>query len=266
MNSKIIKCSSQLRSSGSNTRWKIQLPGNSGQIDNIKAMATRFIQIPNQTTNINENNNTINFYRRRAGDVFDFYSRQIPVGQYTITELLPLLTTALSTVIGGSLVVTATYNTTTNRIELTATGTTFDYIRLTAGPTPGTYTQSPIDPIIGNNTNDIILEGAGAVSLNLPPNLTGISSAHVHSRLISSGNCILPEINISMFDIVDLSNTPYGAVATLDVNHYENHMVSYDKEVPRSYKYIEFVIRDTAGNVLNIPENFDIEIYLRVFY
>jgi hypothetical protein len=89
MNSKIIKCSSQLRSSGSNTRWKIQLPGNSGQIDNIKAMATRFIQIPNQTTNINENNNTINFYRRRAGDVFDFYSRQIPVGQYTITELLP---------------------------------------------------------------------------------------------------------------------------------------------------------------------------------
>jgi hypothetical protein len=66
---------------------------------------------------------------------------------------------------------------------LTATGTTFDYIRLTSGGTPGTYAQSPLDPIIGNNTNDIILEGAGAVSLNLPPNLTGISSAYVHSRL-----------------------------------------------------------------------------------
>jgi hypothetical protein len=266
MKSRLIKCSSQLRSSGNNGRWVINLPSQAGQIDNVKKMCTRYIQFPNQITNINENNNTINFYRRRAGDIFDFYSRQIPVGQYTITELLPLLTTALTTVIGGSLVVTATYNTTTNRIELTATGTTFDYIRLTAGPTPGTYTQSPIDPIIGNNTNDIILEGAGAVSLNLPPNLTGLSTVYLHCRTVAAGNCILPNLNISMFDIIDISNTPYGAVATLDIDTPDIHTLFYEDEIPRNFKFLEFTMRDTAGNVVTVPENFNVEVYLKVFY
>ena len=267
MKSRLIKCSSQVRSSGNNGRWTINLPSQAGQIDNVKKMSTRFIQFPNQITNINENNNTISFFRRFSGDIFTKITAQIPVGQYTITELLPLLGAVLTSGSGANLLtITATYNTTTNRIELEANGTAFDYIRLTSAGLPSQYEASPLDPVIGNNTNDIILEGAGPVSLNLPPNLTGLSSVYIHCRTVASSNTTLPNLNISMFDIIDISNVPFGAVATLDVDDPDLHTLDYLDEIPRNFKFLEFTVRDTDGNVLTLPENFNVEVYLKVFY
>jgi hypothetical protein len=226
-----------------------------------------YASCPNVFTNINETNNTISFYRRRAGDIFDFYTRQIPVGQYTITDLLPELTTALSTVIGGSLVVTATYNTTTGRIELTATGTTFDYIRLTSGGTPGTYAQSPLDPVIGNNTNDIILEGAGAVSLNLPPNLTGISEIYIHSQKLSPANTAEAQGTFSALDVLSLTTTPYGGVASHYYKDPDMHQVAYApfKSV-ENLTDIDIKLRDSEGNLLILPDNFHFTLIVRLHY
>jgi hypothetical protein len=65
---------------------------------------------------------------------------------------------------------------------------------------------------------------------------------------------------------VDVSTTPYGAIATLDVDDPEVHTITYEDEIPRSYKFLEFVVRDSDGNVLTVPNNFKVEVFLKIFY
>jgi hypothetical protein len=252
MKSKLIKCSSNLRSSGTNGKWKINLPSQAGEIDNVKGMCTRFIQFPNLIKNVNETNNTIRVIKTTGNVIYDV---AIPIGQYTVSQLAQQLQNFISTAINPDSVgvVVATLQDSSTILRFTWVGDTYTI----------DYNNTTLRNVIGLTET---IGPAAFYNLQSEVNLTGVNAVYIHSRLISSGNTVLPELNISLFDVVDLSTTPYGAIATLDVDDPEVHTITYEDEIPRSYKFLEFVVRDSDGNVLTVPNNFRVELFLKVFY
>jgi hypothetical protein len=270
LRTKLLRVSSRDRDTTNpnetNASFSVEIPDYA--TNRVSRIETIYASCPNVFYNINENNNTIGFFRRYAGDFFQKVTAQIPVGQYTITDLLPLLGTALTTGAGATLLtITATYNSVTGKIELSATGTAFDYIRITSGALPSQYEPSPLDPVIGNNTNDIILEGAGAVSLNLLPNLTGISEVYIHSKDLSQSNTAEAQGTFSALDVLSLTTTPYGGVASHYYQDPTMHHVDYAPfQSERNLTSINIRLRDSEGNLLVLPDNFHFTLILRLHY
>ena len=270
LRTKLLRISSRDRdttnTNETNASFSVEIPDYA--TNRVSRIETIYASCPNIFNNIDETNNRIAFFRRTTGDVFTKYVRTIPTGQYTINDLLPLLGTALTTGAGPTLLtITATYNSTTNRIELEAVGTVTDYIRITNASLESQYEPSPLDPVIGNNTNDIILEGAGPVSLNLPPNLTGISEVYIHSKDLSQSNTAEAQGTFSALDVLSLTETPYGAVASHYYKDPTMHHVDYAPyQSERNLTKINIRLRDSEGNLLILPDNFHFTLILRLHY
>jgi len=266
---KLLRVSSRDRdtsnSSETNSFFSVEIPDYA--TNRVVAYEVVYASCPNVFYNINESNNVINFRRRFAGDIFSQETATITPGQYTIDQLLTALGTALTSGSGGTLLtITATLNDITQKIELGAAGSATDYIQLSTN-SGGNYVESPIDPIIGNDTNDIILEGAAAVSLNLLPNLAGTQEVYIHSQDLSISNLAEAQGTFSTLDVISLAETPFGALGSVYYPDHKLHRGDYlPFESSRNLTGIRIALRDSEGRLLELDSNQYFTVILRLHY
>jgi hypothetical protein len=180
----------------------------------------------------------------------------IPRGQYTITQLLALINTAIypSYIPLGS--VSLILNPITQKIEIS--NTSFAQIF-------GISINSTIAPYLGM-LSDVPLTPAPSVLFAGFPNLSGIQEVYITSQKISDGSNMIVASNTMYPVILNVQmSVPFGAFQHYETNHPEIDDIEYTSiSQGTSIRQVDIQLRDRFGNILDLgglPFNLIMKIY-----
>lgn len=257
--SKLITISSDNKTSSSisNSNFHVILPPTAGDIDNIKGCLIKEVSFANIFYNINSYNNVL---------ILDdtVSSTSVPItltpGQYTLTQFITALQSAINTALSGdSVTVVISNDPIANVLTFTFTGGNIGFTYF-----DGTTVISTMGPVIGF-TDDI---PAGSVlTMPYPYNLTGETELRIYSACIGNSKSIQSQPNgtSNLVDVVPIT-VPFGATQTSNYNDTEMHFISYSPyEQKKSFRDVDIVLQNRNNMPLDLPPNFPFNMVLKTY-
>lgn len=248
--SRFLRLSSEDKSIGNNGRFTIDLLSSGGIIDNVKGYIVHSIQCPNVFPNIPDYANILTLIKA-TGPVT--YNITIPVAYYFLDDLVTQLQTSINAVIADTVAVTKTGTFPNEKINFVFTGDSYTF----------DYSESTIADQIG-----LLADQGAATNITMAsiPNLNGETDLYVHSRTLCPNNLMEGTGSFSVLDKLNLDK-PYGAMCYTNFNNDSTHFKKYFPfESLKSIRTVQLTIRNRTGNILILPENFNISVMLMLFY
>ena len=205
--------------------------------------------VPNLFTNINEDNNILDF-KEVGGPLLQAF---LPVGQYNITQLISALETEIESLVTVGNVPTITLEPITNKliINMSATGLII-------------FGNSTIAEVIGLIPGQDLLNVALQTLLPRVVNLSGLPVVYIHSKALSSSYGIDAGKGLTNLVVpVPLNEAPYGSYATLLPKDLAVSEIVYDST--RNITNIDIRLRDSQGKILDI-ENMHITLVVKLYF
>jgi len=250
--SRLLRLSSEDKVLGTKGRFTIDLISSGGLIDNIKGYVVHSIQAPNVFDNIPYYANTLSVVKQTGLIQYDI---AIPTSYYFIDDLVTVLQTAINAAIAPDTVaVTISEVATTQKFAFEFTGDDYEL-----------KSSSTIASRLGL-TADLTITAGTPTALQSIPNLIGETELYVHSRVLAPNNLIEGTGSFSVVDKLDLDK-PYGTMCYSSFNSDTTHYKKYFPfESLKTLRTVRLTIRNRTGQILTLPDNFDLSIMLMLFY
>lgn len=220
---------------------------------NINRILVKDILVPNSFYNVRssdgEVNNTLKLKEGANPDVV----ATIPEGQYTITQLIPVLQTSIDAVLTGGNAVTIAQDAVTQKLTFTFSLTP-------------TLIYAISEPDLFADLIGVSADTASALSVTaqFPPDLSGYNMVFIHSQDLSQYHGIDGDFGlISLLENVSLHDVPYGAFAYRQNSDDDLALVQYEQ--PANLNRIRIVLRDHKGNKLDIGTK-KMEVTVKAFF
>jgi hypothetical protein len=268
--SRFVRISSEDKSIGSNSQFKVDLQSSGGNIDNVKGFIVHSIECPNVFNNVATYNN--NFYVGFGGPATETdLNIDVPVGYYLIDDLITVLNTIIALQIAANgdaytLVLSKVGIFPNERIEFLANG-------LSAGSCNLFTKENSILPSLGvlSTANaltppDFVLSNGIPVSANSIPNLIGETAVYVHSRVLCSNNLSEASGSFSVVDKLNLDEA-FGSTCYSNFNNDSTHEKKYFPfETRKTLRTVDITLRNRTGQILELPFNFDFTMMIKIYY
>ena len=205
--------------------------------------------VPNLFTNINEDNNILDF-KEVGGPLLQAF---LPIGQYNVTQLISALETEIESLVTVGNVPTITLDPITNKliINMSATGLII-------------FGNSTIAEVIGLIPGQDLLNVALQTLLPRVVNLSGLPVVYLHSKALSSSYGIDAGKGLTNLVVaIPLNEAPYGSYATLLPKDLAVSEIVYDST--RNITNIDIRLRDSQGKILDI-ENMHITLVVKLYF
>lgn len=251
--SRFLRLSSEDKTLGTNGRFTIDLLSSGGIIDNVKGYIVHSIEAPNVFDNIPTYANQLRLIKTTGGVIYDLV---IPNSYYYIDDLITQLQTTINTAIGpDSVAVTKTGIFPVEKINFVFTGDTYTFEFSTG--------QSTISDRIGLTAD---IGPAANITMQNIPNLIGETELYVHSRTLAPNNLMEGTGSFSVVDKLNLDQ-PFGVMCYSNFNNDSTHFKKYFPfESLKTIRTINITIRNRTGQILTLPENFNLTMMLTLFY
>lgn len=250
---KLMVVNSKDRISGSNSDFEVLF--NDSSCQQVIKVLVRDCFIPNLFYNINETNNTLEFKQNTEANQIV----TIPVGQYSIDQLITQLKTSIDAKLIDGAIVTITKHQTLYNLIFTFTGA--------VSPANNTITffkdPSLICDVIGLTTD---VGPSTVLSMPSPFNLKGTEFVQIHSPQVAETHGLDGGASgyISLLETVSLAETAFGTIAHRQNNDDELAMLLYEQ--PRNISRVGIVLRDESGVRLQLPDNAYITVILKIYF
>jgi hypothetical protein len=96
------------------------------------------------------------------------------------------------------------------------------------------------------------------------PSLNGVSNAYVHSKVLANSNLIDAEGQIFSTAVCVPVRAGYGFWNYFESPDEEMHSVMFPSD--KNLQRIEIRLRDLDGNILNVGQNNELVVVLRLYY
>ena len=205
--------------------------------------------VPNLFTNINEDNNILDF-KEVGGPLLQAF---LPIGQYNVTQLISALETEIESLVTVGNVPTITLDPITNKliINMSATGLII-------------FGNSTIAEVIGLIPGQDLLNVGLQTLLPRIVNLSGLPIVYLHSKALSSSYGIDAGKGLTNLVVaIPLNEAPYGSYATLLPKDLAVSEIVYDST--RNITNIDIRLRDSQGKLLDI-ENMHITLVVKIYF
>ena len=205
--------------------------------------------VPNLFTNINEDNNILDF-KEVGGPLLQAF---LPIGQYNVTQLISALETEIESLVTVGNVPTITLDPITNKliINMSATGLII-------------FGNSTIAEVIGLIPGQDLLNVALQTLLPRVVNLSGLPVVYLHSKALSSSYGIDAGKGLTNLVVaIPLNEASYGSYATLLPKDLAVSEIVYDST--RNITNIDIRLRDSQGKILDI-ENMHITLVVKLYF
>ena len=231
----VASSSDKLPDSNSNSDFKVDF--RPGGLQNVRKILVSKIIVPNVFYNVRGSygivNNTLNLL-----DGVTPVTATVPEGQYTLTQFLTALKTAMDAVLTGT-------------VTITADPVTYKLSFTYSSPPGALLADSPMSQLIGLSS-DIAMDPTGTCQSIY--DLQGYSSVFVHSPELARSHGLDGGFGqISLMGMVSLTTTPFGGNAYYQANDDELSEIVYDSVNP--VNQVTIVLRDSKGNKLPIGTN-----------
>lgn len=269
--SRFVRISSEDKSTGNNSQFTVDLQSAGGNIDNVKGFICHSIECPNVFNNITTNNNRLSVSFPGPHTEVPFTLSILP-GYYLIDDLLNQINAQVAAQIASvgdtyTLVFSKTGIYPNERVVVNANGISVGYLSLFNVDNDilsNLGIESDINALPGS-TPFFVFNGVPRLAQSIP-NLIGESAVYVHSRILASNN--LSEANGS-FSVVDKLNLdkPFGSVCYSNFNNDTTHEKKYYPfENKKTLRSVDIVLRNSKGEVLVLPFNFNFTMMIKIFY
>jgi hypothetical protein len=241
---KLLRISSTSKSpnSVSNTDFIVNYP-NVQVLAKIVSIVVKHVSFPNVFYNITTRNNVLK-YEVVLGVVQTIV---VPVGNYTLTALLAVLTPLLGAITQDPLT-----------LLLTFTASVGSPLKINSSDEGST-----LSPFIGIHQTTI-LNTAPFTTVDVPK-LQGVQHVRIASKVLSKGNNFIDANKNQELPIVILipNNVPFGAIVHYETSHEDLDVINYESEV--SLQSIDIKLYDAEGNLLDLKGQ-DVSILLKIYY
>ena len=239
-------------STQNNSNFTVNLRSLGGPVDNVKGFIVKYISLPNVFDNVPSGKNILRIEDNNdPGNVKDVV---ITPGQYNINDLLVELKTQIDAVLSVGSVAVALVSDSNSRLQFTFTAVTARFF----------LASSTMFKQAGLNADSGAF--AAVQTFNNIVNLIGQTDIYVHSRAMCSGRLIEKDGVFSVVDVVQVDK-PYGAMCYANINDDEIHKVRYfPYESAYSLKNIDLKLRDSEGELLEIPDNFNMTVMMKIYH
>lgn len=259
--SKYIRISSEDKISGTNNKFKVSLPSNAGNLDNIKAYIVHSAQVPNVFDNINSRNNRVRIDTFATVPIVDIL---VDPCYYTLTDLVNYLNTTIAAIIpapGFTSTFAISGNYPCQRVTYTMTGTGSVFLE---------FTENNIWETLGfvnpGTPDGIQVTNGSTVTATNPPNLIGETECYIHSRALAINNLTEFDGTFSVVDKINLDQ-PYGSMCYTNYNDYRSHYLRwFPFEAKKSIRTVDINLRNRTGDLLILPDNFTFTMMIKIFY
>ncbi len=206
--------------------------------------------VPNVYTNINDDNNILEFKEAPAGPLLQAF---IPVGQYNVTQLISALETEIQALATVGNTPTITLDPITNKLVINMALTGIILLN-----------KSTIAEVIGMIPDQDVVNVGLQTSLPRIVNLSGLPIVYVHSKALSSSYGIDAGKGLTNLVVaVPLNDAPFGAYATLLPKDLAVSEIVY--ESPRNITNIDIRLRDSQGKLLDI-QNMHMTLIVKLYF
>jgi len=256
----VVSSNDKTSDSLNNADFKVRL-GDSYFSQQVSGISVVSCTVPNIIYNINQYNNTLSVSKDPIDLLKGVSTITVPIGQYTITELLSAITTQiLQADQVPPLNITITQDSLTQKIKFTDT-IRFIFYNTTQYP-------STIWSVLGFDSHvqqiSIFEAGPNLWTVRAPyiPNLSGSQYVNILSNL-SENNSIDGQGVKSLLEIVSFYDTPFGSMHTQTANTAEYATIMYTQ--PRNLNNVIIKLVDEKYRPIDI-ENFPVTIVLKIYF
>jgi len=260
MNHNLLRVSSDFKQAGiSNSNSDFyQCYNNCHAIERVTKVVMKSCDIPNVFYNINDKGynfqNTGNNQWLFTNNANEQKTIIIPVGQYTLAELINFMNAALTNVNGTGGAVQVQQNPTTKKLEYITNVPGYKF----------SQDQCTILKYLGFSSPSVWQYNATLAAQSFV-NLSGISEVYVTSqKLADSSNMIVAESTVYPVILNVQMNVPFGEIEHYNTNHFEIDDIIYPSSEGTTIRQLDIQLRDRFGNILDIgelPFNLIIKIY-----
>lgn len=250
---KLLVVNSKDRLTGTNGDFEVLF--NDSSCQQVIKCLVKDVFVPNLFYNINDGNNTLEFKQNAEANQIV----TVPVGQYSIDQLITQLTASIDTKLIDGATVTITKHPTLYNLVFTFTGA------VTPANNDVTFFSDPslLSNEIGLTSN---VGPSSVLSMPSPFNLKGVEYVQVHSPQVAETHGLDGGASgyISLLETVSLAETSFGTIAHRQNNDDELAMLLYEQ--PRNISRIGIVLRDESGTRLSLPDNAYVTVILKIFF
>ena len=265
----VVSSNDKTPDSVSNADFKVRL-GDSYFSQQVCGISVVSCTVPNIIYNINENNNKLVVSRGVPPLVIP--QAVIPVGQYTISELMTAVTDAIYAVLVlGTLDIKITQDPLTQKLKFETVDNIqiFKFYYSFYDFTNNITYYSTIWEVLGLDPKVPLYTSAlyptsGKQTIFAPyiPNLSGTQYINILSNL--SENNSIDGVGVkSLLEIVSMYDTPFGAMHTQTTNMAEHAVIKYVN--PRNLNNITIKLVDEKYRNIDIG-NFPVTVVLRIYF
>jgi hypothetical protein len=252
--SRLLRLSSEDKSVGTQGKFTIDIASAGGIIDNVNGFIVHSIQCPNVFDNVTSYNNVLSL---TSGAGATDFTITLATGYYYVDDLVTALQTAINAAITTDTVVISRTGTDPNK-KLAFHFVGDDYTIDSTG------TSTMLDSL--GITSALFCAEAVTTSAQSIPNLIGETDLYVHSKTLCPNNLIEGNGSFSVIDKLNLDQ-PFGAMCYSSFDQEDTHMMKYvPYESKKTIRSIQITLRNRAGNILILPDNFDFSMMLMVYY
>ena len=258
----IVTSNDKTSDSSSNSDFKVRL-GDTYFSQQVCGISVVSCTVPNVIYNINEHNNR--FLVSREVPPLTLTASIIPIGQYTISQLMSAISIAIfNTPLLSSLNISITQDPITQKLVFKTDaiqGFKFYYTSLALSST--IWEVLGLDPEVSLYTATIDpADGKHTIFSTYIPNLSGNQYLNILSNL-SENNSIDGQGVKSLLEIVNLYDTPFGSFHTQTTNMAEHAVIKYVN--PRNLNNITIKLVDEKYRDIDIG-NFSVTVVLRIYF
>ena len=277
--SRLVRISSQDRltnfAGGDPTNFTVHFRAQPG-IQNVQKIFLVEWSCPNLFTNVDKWRNRL-YIKDDAG--YHGYV-DIPVGQYDINTIIPVLENAVN-VTGFTppypepLTVTLNAILPEGRLEVTLGAPLSNQLEFTtlSELAADFKVQSSLNELIGGTAYQDVAIPAGQVGPVPFPNvvnLAGRKAVYLTSNNIASGNSVDSSgYSTDVIGVLPLGDVQYGQNATGAPTHPQNSIINYSSSDSQDNSFnidaSTFIITDSQGQQLDLPDNQEVTILFRIF-
>lgn len=269
--SRFVRISSEDKSIGTNSQFKVDLQSSGGNIDNVKGFIVHSIECPNVFNNVaSYNNNLIISFPGPATETD--ININITEGYYLIDDLINVINArvALEIALNGdayTFVLSKVGLFPNEKIQFDVNGLSAGVCNLFTSDTsilPSLGVESTVNAI-PPNVPFTIVNGSPSFAQNIP-NLIGETAVYVHSRILCSNNLSEASGSFSVVDKLNLDEA-FGSTCYTNFNNDSTHEKKYFPfETRKTLRTVDITLRNRTGQVLQLPSNFNFTMMIKIYY
>ena len=249
--SRLLRLSSEDRTTGTNGRFTINILSSGGIIDNVKGYTVHSMQCANVFPNVPDYANVITLVKAIGSVSYDVI---IPSDYYYLDDLITVLASTITTAIPDTCAVAKVGLAPVQKLAFTFTGDEYE-LKL----------SSTMASRLGL-TADLTCPDGIQTTVQSIPNLIGETEVYMHSRTLAPNNLIEGSGSFSVIDKVDLDK-PYGSMC---YSRYGMESVRTKRYIPfegmKTLRTVKITLRNRIGEILTLPDNFNFSVILIIYH